>query len=257
MKLTALLLLALCVRPACAAEPNPDAVSGVELMEKLGAHVPMDLALTDEDGKKVTLGSMIDRPTILAMVYYRCAGICTPLLMSLTSTLNQMPLEPGKDYDVVTVSFDPLDTPALAKEKRLNYLRQMQRPFAPSAWRFLTGTQAATKSLADAVGFGFAKKDDGYVHPAALMILAKDGKLTRYMYGTTFLPADMQLALSEASSGTVRPTVSKFLGFCYSFDPASRGKVFSLTRAFGALTLLACAALLAGAALWRRKRQRP
>jgi len=246
-----LLLLALCARPSAAAKPAPDPI-GVGIMEKLGAHVPLDLELIDEEGKKVTLRQALDRPTILALVYYRCAGICTPLLMSLTRTLNEMPLEPGKDYNVVTVSFDPLDTPLLAKEKRLNYLRQMQRPFPPSAWRFLTGPQAATKALADSVGFGFVKKDDDYVHPATLMILAKDGKLTRYMYGATFVPADMQLALSEAASGITRPSVSKFLGFCYTFDPESRTQVFRLNRVFGALTLAGVAVFLA-ALLWTKK----
>ena len=222
-------------------------------MERLGEHVPLDLDLLDEDGKKVPLRQVVDRPTILALVYYRCAGICTPLLVSLTRTLNALPLEPGKDFNVVTVSFDPLDTPLIAKEKRLNYLRQMQRPFPPSAWRFLTGPQDATKALADSVGFGFVKKDDDYIHPAALMILAPDGKLTRYMYGTTFVPADMQLALVEASKGIVRPTVSKFLGFCYTFDPESRTQVFRLNRVFGALTLTAAAAFLAGL-LWTKKK---
>lgn len=248
---TLLLLLALSARPATAAEPAADPV-GVGIVERLGTQVPLDLGLLDEDGKKVSLRKLVDRPTILALVYYRCAGICTPLLVSLTRTLNEMPLEPGKDYDVVTVSFDPLDTPLIAKEKRLNYLRQMRRPFPPSAWRFLTGPQAATKALADSVGFGFVKKDEDYVHPAALMILSKDGKLTRYMYGTTFVPADMQLALSEASTGIVRPTVNKFLGFCYTFDPESRRQVFRLNRVFGALTL-AAAAIFLTALLWTKK----
>ncbi|MEK7383370.1 MAG: c-type cytochrome [Elusimicrobiota bacterium] len=229
-----------------------DTPTGVGIVEKLGAHVPLDLDLLDEDGKKVTLRRMVNRPTVLVLVYYRCAGICTPLLVGLTRTLNMLPLEPGKDFNVVTVSFDPLDTPRIAKEKRLNSLRQIQRPFPPSAWRFLTGAQSSTRALADSVGFGFVKKDEDYIHPAALMILAKDGKLTRYMHGTTFVPADMQLALSEASSGIVRPTVSKFLAFCYTFDPESRRQVFRLNRVFGALTL-AVAALFLAALLWTKK----
>lgn len=245
-----LLLLTLCARPSAAAPEAPP--TSVGITEKLGTMVPLDTELVDEDGKKTTLRRVVDRPTILALVYYRCAGICTPLLMGLTGTLNALPLEPGKDFNVVTVSFDPLDTPILAKEKRLNYLRQMQRPFPPSAWRFLTGSQAATKALADAAGFGFVKKGEDYIHPAALMILAKDGKLTRYMYGATFVPADLRLALEEARTGTVRPTVSKFLGFCYTFDPESRRQVFRLNRVFGALTL-AVAGIFLAALLWPKK----
>ncbi|OGR46906.1 MAG: hypothetical protein A2X37_00320 [Elusimicrobia bacterium GWA2_66_18] len=246
------MILALCARPSSAAAFATDP-NGVGVVEKLGSRVPLDLELIDEDGKKVVLRRMVDRPTVLALVYYRCAGICTPLLVSLTKTLNELPLEPGKDFKVVTVSFDPLDTPQLAKKKRLNFLRQIQRPFPPSAWRFLTGSPSSTRALADSVGFGFAKKGEDYVHPATLMILAKDGKLTRYMYGTTFLPADMQLALTEASSGTIRPTVVKFLGFCYTYDPESRRQVFRLNRVFGALTLAAAAIFLA--ALLRPKKR--
>lgn len=255
MKNAALLLLLLAPgSPLPAAAAPESAPGGVGIVEKLGSHVPMDLEFSDEDGKKVTLRRLVDRPTILALVYYRCAGICTPLLVSLTRTLNALPLEPGKDFQVVTVSFAPLDTPALAKEKRLNYLRQLQRPFPPSAWRFLTGPENSIRALTDSMGFSFLKKDEDYIHPAALMILAKDGKLTRYMYGTTFLPADLQLALLEASSGIVRPTVAKFLGFCYTYDPESRRQVFRLNRVFGALTVAAAALFLAS--LLRRGKER-
>lgn len=245
----ALLLLALCARPSPAVE-----FGGVGIVEKLGSSLPPDLELVDEDGKKVSLRRLVDRPTVLALVYYRCAGICTPLLVGLTRTLNELALEPGRDFKVVTVSFDPLDTPAIAKEKRLNHLRMLQRPFPPAAWRFLTGSQGSTRALADSVGFGFVKKGDDYVHPAALMILSKDGKLTRYMHGTTFPPADLQMALTEAASGIARPAVSKFLGFCYAFDPESRRHVFRLNRAFGALTLAAAALFLAALLLAGRKR---
>lgn len=240
----AFLILALCARPSAAAD-RTSGPNGVGITEKLGSRVPLDIELFDEDGKKIALRRMVDRPTVLALVYYRCAGICTPLLVSLTKTLNELPLDPGKDFNVVTVSFNPLDTPQLARNKRLNFLRQLQRPFPPSAWRFLTGPQSSTRALADSVGFGFVKKGEDYIHPAALMILAKDGKLTRYLYGTTFLPADMELALAEASSGTIRPTVIKLLRFCYTYDPESRRQVFRLNRVFGALTLAAAAIFLA------------
>ena len=250
----ALLAWALSGLPAAglAAEASAD-VSGVGIVEKLGAQVPLDLELVDEEGQKTSLRPIVDRPTVLVLIYYRCAGICTPLLVSLTKTLNEIRLEPGRDFKVVAVSFDPRDTPEIAKQKRVNYLHQLQRPFPPAAWRFLTGSQASTRALAQSVGFGYVRQGEDYIHPASLMILSPGGKLTRYMYGTTYLPADLKMALGEASSGLVRPTVSKFLRFCYTYDPESRREVFRLNRIFGALTLAAAAALLA-ALLFGKKR---
>jgi protein SCO1/2 len=205
--------------------------------EKLGARVALDSVLNDEDGNHVTLRELIHRPTILTLNYFTCTGICTPLLNGLVDTLNQLDLEPWKDYQVITISFDPDDTPEIAHEKRINYLKQMTRPFPPEAWRFLTGSAAGTKAVTDSVGFIFQKTDSGFLHPGAIIMLTPAGIVSRYMYGISFLPADVEMAIREASAGQVRPTISKVLAFCYSYDPAGRRYVFSMTRALGALTL--------------------
>jgi len=212
------------------------------IVEKPGAQAALDSVLKDEDGNDIALRTLTGKPIILTLNYFRCAGICTPLLNGLATTLNEIGLEPAKDFQVVTVSFDPVDTPEVAHQKRINYLKQMTRPFPPSAWRFLTGSAQATKAVTDSVGFNFKAAGDGYVHAGAIIVLTPAGKVSRYLYGTSFLPADLQMAVQEAKSGSVRPTISRVLSFCYSYDPEGRRYIFSLTRLVGAIILVLAAA---------------
>jgi protein SCO1/2 len=198
----------------------------------------MDVVLKDEAGGDVTLRQLIDKPTILVLIYFRCPGLCPLILSGMVQVLNQIPEEPGKDFRVIAVSFDPSDTPEMARQKKANYLNQMKRRFSPDAWRFLTGSAQNTKAVADSTGFGFRRQEDMYVHPGAIMVLTPEGILSRYMYGTSFLAADVSMAIREAASGQVRPTISKMLSFCYSYDPQGRQYVFSITRLVGAVTLV-------------------
>jgi protein SCO1/2 len=211
----------------------------VGIDEKLGAQVAPGAHLKDEDGNMVTLGDLIDKPTILTLNYFRCAGICTPMLNGLVETFNQIQLEPGKDFQVVTISFDPTDTPKIAHQKRINYLEQMKRPFPPTAWRFLTGDAESTKSVADSVGFSYRAEGDQYIHAAALMVLTPAGKVSRYFYGISFLPADLQMAIQEAKRGRLNPTIARVLEYCYSYDPNRGTYVLDMTRVVGAATLIA------------------
>ena len=137
--------------------------------EKLGSRAALDIVLKDEYGKDVSLRQIVDKPTILTLNYFRCAGICTPLLSGLAEALNGVRAKPGKDFQVITISFDPRDTPEMALQKRVNYLAQMSPGFPMQAWRFLTGDAAATKKLADSVGFEFHRQGDMYVHPATTL----------------------------------------------------------------------------------------
>jgi protein SCO1 len=202
----------------------------VGIDEKLGQLIALDTALRDEGGKPVTLRSLIDKPTVLSLNYFRCAGICTPQLGGMAEVFDQTQAEPGKDFQVITVSFDPRDTPEIATQKHADYVHEIKRPFPQSAWRFLTGEAAATKALTDSVGFKFKPQGDDFIHPAALIFLSPRGEITRYMYGVTYLPADLQLAAQEAGRGEARPTVSKWLNICFSYDPVGRKYVFSTTR---------------------------
>ncbi len=223
--------------PAAPATPtfSPQEV-GVD--EKLGQTIPLDLVLKGEDGQPVTLRSLVDKPTILTMNYFRCAGICTPQLNGLAEVLNKVDAQPGKDFQVITVSFDDRDTPEMAAQKRTNYLGEMTRPFPSGAWRFLTGDAATTKALADSVGFKYKRVGDDFIHAGAIMILSPQGKVTRYMYGITYLPADLQMALQEAARGEAHPSINKLLSFCFSYDPQGRKYVLNFTKLSMAITLL-------------------
>jgi protein SCO1/2 len=249
---TALCCVALVLLWSAPAFPERESVSadsaGIE--EKLGAMIPLDVQLDDETGRKLSLRQLIDKPTVLTLNYFRCAGVCTPQLTDLARTLNGIDLEPGKDFQILTVSFDSTDTFEIAARKRENYLKLLKRPFPPAAWRFLTGDAASTRAVADAVGFGFAKRDETFVHPAALIILSPEGKITRYMYGITYLSSDLAMAVNEAAQGLVRPTISKALSFCFSYDPEGRRYVLNVTRIGGVVTLV-LAGVFAGAVLLR------
>jgi protein SCO1/2 len=228
------------------AAPSTDEVG---INEQLGASIPANLQLRDETGQAVSLRALIDKPTVLTLNYFRCGGICTPQLNNLVQTLNRIDREPGKDFQVITVSFDSADTFEIAASKRTNYLRLLKRPFPPTAWRFLTGDEGSTKAVADAVGFSFKRQGEAFIHPGALIILSPEGKVTRYMYGITYLPADLEMAVGEAASGLVRPTISKALSFCFSYDPAGRKYVISFTRIAGLVTLVLAFVFAAGVLL--------
>lgn len=232
----------------CCSVPSRAAVSGagtdsdiapgeVALDEKLGSSVPLDIALRDETGQSVTLGKLLDRPTILTLNYFRCAGICSPQLNGLAETVNLTHAQIGRDYRVITVSFDERDTPEIAAKKRSNYLEQIKRPIAPPDWRFLTGSASETRRLADAVGFKFKKVGDDFVHPGALMFLSPKGVVTRYMYGTSYVAADLEMAVVEAASGKAQPTINKWLSYCFSYDPKGRRYALNVTRVAGTLIL--------------------
>jgi protein SCO1/2 len=223
--------------------------------EKLGAQVAMDIVLRDENGNEVTLRRLIDKPTILIFNYFSCPGICPVLISNMVEVVNQMQLEPGKEFRLVAVSFDPRDRPEAARQKKANYLNQMRRPFRPEAWLFLTGSAEATEAVADSAGFRYRREGDMYVHPGAIIVLTPEGIISRYLYGTDFLPADVAMAVREAAAGQVRPTISKMLAFCYTYDPKGRGYVFSVTRLLGAITLV-LAGVFVAFVVWGKTRRK-
>jgi len=230
---------------AAAGAQEPSGRGEVGISEHLDAQVPLDLELVDETGQVVTLGSLIDRPTLLTLNYFRCAGICTPQLHAVAKMLGQVGMEPGKDFRVLTVSFDERDTPEIAARKRDNYLKMIKRPVLPGAWRFITGPATATRRLADSVGFKFKPHGDDFIHPAGLIVLSPQGRIMRYLNGVDYLPADVQMAVNDALHEQPQPTIAKWVAFCYSYDPESRRKTLNITRVAGLATLLALGAFAA------------
>ena len=246
--LLALCLLLAAALPAAAEEEKPK----VGVVEHLGRTLPLDTELYDENGNTVTLGSMIDRPTILMFVYYKCPGICTPLLTETAGVVDKLGMEPGKDYRILTVSFDTEETPELARDKKETYLGQVDRPVDPAGWRFLTGEPEAVQKLTDAAGFYFMKEQGQWVHSGALIAVSPSGKITRYLVGIRHLPFDVRMALYEAAEGRTGPTIAKVMKFCFSYDPEGKRYAFDIVRV-GGLLVVGLAGVFAAVFLFRPK----
>ncbi|MBI4881302.1 MAG: SCO family protein [Planctomycetes bacterium] len=223
---------------------------GIE--EKLGESVPLDVTFLDEEGKTVSLGSLITRPTILMLVYLRCPNICSPLLREVAATVDKLDVEPGIDFDLITVSFDTSDTPELAKTGKANLLASMERRIPPESWRFLTGGEENISRLTDAAGFRFRREKQDFVHAGTVIFLSPAGKIVRYLPGLTLLPADVKMALIDAAAGTPRRLMLKLQRLCYSFDSDAKTYVFKVNRIVLAVTLFIVAVFLA-VLLLRRK----
>ena len=213
-------------------------LSGIGIDEKLGQIIPLDLAFHDENGNPVTLRQLIHTPTVLALVYFHCPNVCSLLLQNLADVLNRVPAEPGKEYQVLSISFDEREKPILALQRKKIYLKMIQKPFPEDTWRFLTGDKDNIQKLTDAIGFHFKRVGEDFEHPVALIILAPDGKIIRYMYGTDFLPFDLRLAFFEASQGRIGPTIAKVVRFCFSYDPKANKFVFNILKVTGTVTLV-------------------
>lgn len=214
--------------------------SQVGIEEHLGQTIPMNLTLIDEYGKPVKLSDLTKgKPFALTLVYFRCPGICSPLLTGFTKTIDLTDLVPGKDYEVITVSFDPTETYLTGSEKKKNYFAQLKnKQLNNEDWRFLTADSATIAQLTDAVGFRYIKKDNEFIHSGVLTLLSPEGKITRYLYGTDFLPLDFKLGIIEAAEGRVGTTISKVVSLCYSYDAEGKRYVLDVTRIAGGGILL-------------------
>jgi protein SCO1 len=227
----------------------------VGIMENLGAQIPLDLSLIDESGKPLLLKDFITLPTIVSFVYYRCPGICSPLLGGMVDVVDEMELVEGIDYKVLTISIDPREGADLAAQKKKNYLGNMKRKVDPNAWKWTVGDAKTIKTLTKVFGFGYKQAKDGnFIHAASIMAVSPTGKIARYLYGTSFLPFDLKLALAEAAEERTGPTVAKFLKYCFSYDPAGRKYVFNTLQVVGGLLLLWVLSLFAYLAFFGKKR---
>jgi len=213
-------------------------LSGIGIDERLGQFVPLDLTFNEETGDQVTLKQLIYTPIILTPVYLHCPNVCSLLLQNLADVLNRLPAEPDKEYKVISISFDETEKPDLALQKKKTYLKMIQKHFPEDAWIFLTGDKENIRKLTDAIGFHFKRVGEDFEHPVALIILAPDGKIVRYMYGADPLPFDLKLALVEASQGRIGPTIAKVVRFCFSYDPKANKLVFNMLSVTGTVTLL-------------------
>jgi protein SCO1 len=236
----------------------PELLQEVGLDQKLNAQVPLDLKFKDEDGRTVTLGQYFGkRPVILTLNYYECPMLCTEVLNGLVSSLGVMNFTIGKEFDVVTVSFDPRDTPEVAKQKKAAYLGRYKRAGAETGWHFLTGSPHEIAVLTHAVGFRYAynEKAGQFAHASGVMVATPEGRLSHYFYGIEYGPRDLRLSLVEASDHKIGSAVDQVLLACFHYDPSS-GRysmtIMTVVRAAGVLTV----GLIAGAIVLLRRRER-
>jgi protein SCO1/2 len=201
--------------------------------EKLGETLPLNLSFLDEYGQPVILRDLFTKPTIFMVVYFRCSGLCSPLMNGVAQVVGELDLQAGKDYNIVTISFDPKETYLMASEKKKNYFEEMKKKIPESSWHFLTGDSATIAKITDAVGFRYIKQGNDYIHATAIMAISPNGKISRYLYGTDFNPFDVKLALIEASEGKTGPTIAKLVQLCYSYDAAGKRYVLNITRIAG------------------------
>jgi protein SCO1/2 len=204
------------------APPPPQILNNIAIEQKLNAQVPLNLAFQDEDGRTVKLGDYFGRrPVVLALVYYDCPMLCTEVLNGMVSAFSVLKFDIGKEYDVVTVSFDPREKPELAREKKVTYLRRYGRPGAEQGWHFLTGEPASIDALTKAVGFHYQwdAQTQQFAHATAIMVLTPQGKIAQYFYGVEYSPKDLRLGMVEATQGRIGTVVDQVLLYCYHYDP--------------------------------------
>jgi protein SCO1 len=248
-------------RPAPLVSPDGDGVPAeagdVGFDQRLGERVPMDVELTDETGRRVTLAQIAGgKPVLLVPAYYECPMLCNMVLSAVITTLTPMELTPGKDFELVVVSFDPEETPEMAAETKAPLVARYGRAGSANGFHFLTGDAAAVETVMDAVGFRYAyvAERDEWAHVAGIVTLAADGTVTRYQYGVEYAPRDVRLGLVEAADGTIGSAVDEVLLFCLRYDPATGQysvAILNIVRAGGVLTVLAIAAFML---VSRRKR---
>ena len=232
----------------------PDNQLGI--YEKLDEYISDDLIFTDELFNEVNLKESIDKPTILALVYYECPGICSPLLNGLAEAMDRTDIELGKDYQVYTVSFSHTERPPLARQKKKTYAKLVSHGDTKDAWHFFTGDSSNIQQLLGDVGYMVKKEGKEYIHPGAIIVLSPNGKVTRYLYGSAyFLPFDIKMAVAEAAKGQSGPTINKVLNYCFSYDPEGQKYVFNVTKISGTLILLLAGSLLFTMVIKGRRRK--
>jgi protein SCO1/2 len=231
----------------------PTALREVRIEQKLDQQLPLDLVFRDEDGQPVELGQYFGhKPVVFSLVYYDCPMLCTQVLNGMVTSFRVLPFQIGKEYDVVTISFDPRESAQLATAKKklyVGYLPEKMQAGAASGWHFLTGDAESIKKITDAVGFHYHYDESTkqFAHASAIMLTTPQGKLSRYFYGIDYPARDVRLGLIESSQNKIGSPVDQLLLYCYHYDPTTGtygARVMSIMRIGGVLTMLGIAAML-------------
>jgi protein SCO1 len=234
----------------------PKALKSVGIDQRLNEQIPLDAVFKDEQGREVRLGQFFNgKPVVLSLVYYACPMLCNQVMNGELGSFRQISFNMGEQYEVVTVSFDPRETPDLAAAKKTTYVKAYNRPGAEASWHFLTGDEANIRRLTEAVGFRYTWDDQTkqFAHASGIMVLTPEGKLARYFYGIEYPARDLRLGLVEASQNKIGTPVDALMLYCYHYDPAT-GKygavIMNIVRLAGGLSVV----LIVGLLLVLRKR---
>ena len=214
----------------------------IGIVEHLGDYLPDSIKLINEQGEEVYLNDLIDKPTVLNFVYFRCPGICSPLMEGVADVMDRADIEPGVDYQVFTISFDPTEEIDLGLRKKANYLNLMNDTSkineAKTGWKFFVSDSLSIARITHATGFKYKKTGNDFLHAASLTVVSPDKEITRYLNGLIFLPFEWKMALVEAAKGQPGPTINKVLRFCFSYDPKGQTYVLNVTKISGSIILM-------------------
>jgi protein SCO1/2 len=220
--------------PGMPASEVPKPLREIGFDQNLTQPIPLDTEFRDEQGRQVRVGDYFGkRPVVLLFAYYECPMLCTQVINGIATALSVLSLEPGKDFEIVTVSFDPRDTPQSATAKKTAALNRYRHPGAAASWHFLSGDEASIRRLTQAAGFRYVwdERTRQFAHPTGVIILTPDGRLARYLFGIDFGPRDLRLALVEASAGKVGSRIDTLLLYCYHYDPMTGRYGVAIMRA--------------------------
>lgn len=201
--------------------------------EKQGQYAALDTKLVNEAGDTVLLRDVIKKPTILNLVYFRCPGTCSPLMWGVSKFIDEVDLQLGTDYQVITISFDYTEGIDLGIQKKANYVSSMKKKDDAKYWQFFVSDSLDIAKLAESVGFNYEYINNQFIHPTGLIALSSDGKITRYLRGIEFLPFEIKITMVEAANGKIGPSINRLLAICYSYDEKGNQFVFNVTRVAG------------------------
>lgn len=239
-----------------AAQNLPAVLRDVGFEPQLNAHLPLDLGFRDETGRNVQLRDYFsEKPVLLALVYYACPMLCNQVEQGVVGSLRMLSFNPGRDYEVVFVSFDPRETPDLAAQKKESAMTHFRRPETASGWHFLTGSKESIDALTKGANFrySFDQKSNLFAHASGIMLLTPDGRISRYFYGAEYPARDVRFGLVDASAGKIGTPVDRALLFCYQYDPTTArysAAILKIIRLGGVLTIVC---LVAAILIFRRR----
>jgi protein SCO1 len=234
----------------------PEPLRGVDFKPELNASMPLDLPFRDETGRHVKLGDYFgQKPVVLAFVYFDCPMLCDQVQQGVVGSLRMLSFNPGRDYEVVFVSFDDRDTPEKAARKKETVLSRFRRPETASGWHFLTGSRESIAAATNAANFRyrFDAKNDYFAHASGIMLLTPGGRISRYFYGVEYPGRDLRLGLVDASAGKIGSAIDHVLLFCYHYDPSTATYSASILKIMRLVAVLTVLSLVGGILMFRRR----